>query len=929
MDLAKLKASLYPESVNADIRSGRLIHALRRVSGTRRQDARLRLIQAELLQQTGECVESIEIIERELKRDLEETDRALAYEIFGAAQLSRGNTPVAKDAYKQAIDIADGVGDVGLRSRCRLRVLPIVNETGEALEPLVSETRRLVIQSHDPHLLAWYHVRLGQVEGKRGALVLARKHFNAGRSLLNSFPNLVLSAYVDVGLSSVSFLDADLSGASEFAEAALEDSLRSGHAAIRLAAIANLALANISLGNLSQAEQSIERGLELAKDYPQEYLSLINSTLQLRLAQSDRESSSRLIEQINARWNPRQKTWSNLSRFQTRIKYLLRFGDPAEALPFAEDGLTAARARGDRLMSAQFLMLQAEALLALERGTEAATVLADAGPLLQHAPLTTVAEFERIRAKVLADRRDEEIAIIHFDRAARILQSVENRTALRELADDYVQAFPDRTRTDIEPQNGATTTRHHLEAAARTSAERAPSARGVDGAAALLAVASRPDLLGCEALALLASVGAACSARVIVRPQGRPAHTILSEGGVVADEAWEHASVRRAALGQTATGACELEVLPRDGFGARSAATAICRLAEAAATLEAAARDARNRASLWPVDEMPDASRGVFIAPAMQEVLESIRRVARTDLPVLLIGETGTGKEVVSREIHRLSSRASGPFVPFNCTAVSRDLLESQLFGYRRGAFTGAQEDFRGVIRGAEGGTLFLDEIGELGPELQPKLLRFLESREIHPLGEESPVTVSVRVIAATNAVLGDLLKEGKFRQDLFYRLNVWKIEIPPLRERQEEIPALVNHFARIFCEEIGKPVPRLSDEAVQYLLLYSWPGNVRQLVNEVRRIVALLSPGDDIVPGMLAPEILSGRRALSADPIAPNEIRLRVDQPLPRAIDQLERAMIDHALKHTRGSLERAAQGLGISRRGLFIKRRRLGLDR
>jgi DNA-binding NtrC family response regulator len=233
------------------------------------------------------------------------------------------------------------------------------------------------------------------------------------------------------------------------------------------------------------------------------------------------------------------------------------------------------------------------------------------------------------------------------------------------------------------------------------------------------------------------------------------------------------------------------------------------------------------------------------------------------------------------------------------------------------------------VIRGAEGGTLFLDEVGELGPELQPKLLRFLESNEIHPLGEESPVTVSVRVIAATNAALGDLLKEGKFRQDLFYRLNVWKIEIPPLRERQEEIPALVNHFARIFCEEIGKPVPRLSDEAVQYLLLYSWPGNVRQLVNEVRRIVALLSPGDDIVPGMLAPEILSGRRALSADPIAPNEIRLRVDQPLPRAIDQLERAMIDHALKHTRGSLERAAQGLGISRRGLFIKRRRLGLDR
>ncbi len=189
------------------------------------------------------------------------------------------------------------------------------------------------------------------------------------------------------------------------------------------------------------------------------------------------------------------------------------------------------------------------------------------------------------------------------------------------------------------------------------------------------------------------------------------------------------------------------------------------------------------------------------------------------------------------------------PFVPFNCTAVPKDLLESQLFGHRRGAFTGAERDHPGLIRAAQGGTLFLDEVGELGLDLQPKLLRFLESGEISPLGEPQPFTVNVRIVAATNANLERLVQDGKFREDLFYRLNVIPLTIPPLRERRDEIPALVHHFLARAAAEYGKGRMRVKEETLAHLGLYSWPGNIRQLNNEIRRAVAVAEPDSVLTP--------------------------------------------------------------------------------
>jgi hydrogenase-4 transcriptional activator len=312
----------------------------------------------------------------------------------------------------------------------------------------------------------------------------------------------------------------------------------------------------------------------------------------------------------------------------------------------------------------------------------------------------------------------------------------------------------------------------------------------------------------------------------------------------------------------------------------------------------------------------------------MTELLSIARRIAPADISVLLTGETGTGKEVLARAIHRASGRAAKPFVPFNCTAVPREMLDSQLFGYRKGAFTGAEVSFPGVIRAAAGGTLFLDEIGDVGIELQPKLLRFLEQQEVHPLGEPHPVKVDVRIIAATNGNLESLLSQGRFREDLYYRLKVLHLHLPPLRERREEIPPLVQHYLRKFGDEQRKGQLTLSDETLEYLLLFSWPGNIRQLANEVRRMVALAEPDSTLTPALLSPEIQASRRTLpAADSGAEPEIRVRLDQPLPIAVDALERSLVKHALERSHGRLEEAARLLGISRKGLFLKRRRWGL--
>src|SRR5262245_55206100 len=253
-------------------------------------------------------------------------------------------------------------------------------------------------------------------------------------------------------------------------------------------------------------------------------------------------------------------------------------------------------------------------------------------------------------------------------------------------------------------------------------------------------------------------------------------------------------------------------------------------------------------------DDLEAELPGLFgTSQAMREVYRLTRLVAQTPATVLLVGETGTGKEMVARAIHRLSPRAEGPYVRVNCGALAESLLESELFGHVKGAFTGAIDNKTGRFEAAHRGTIFLDEISSMSPKLQVKLLRVLQEKELERVGESRTIRVDTRVVAATNQLLTDEIEAGRFRDDLFYRLNVWPIYLPPLRERREDIPLLAKHFLERLAEEHRCDPPELNAELIRALQVYDWPGNVRELENYMERAV-VLAGGRQLTPELLAP---------------------------------------------------------------------------
>jgi DNA-binding NtrC family response regulator len=321
----------------------------------------------------------------------------------------------------------------------------------------------------------------------------------------------------------------------------------------------------------------------------------------------------------------------------------------------------------------------------------------------------------------------------------------------------------------------------------------------------------------------------------------------------------------------------------------------------------------------------------VCASAAMHRVVDQIQRLQGNDLTVLVTGESGTGKELIARAIHVGSPRSAAVFLPYNCTTTTRELADSQLFGHRRGAFTGAVSDQPGLIRTAGGGTLFLDEVGDLPTDVQPKLLRFLEHGEIMPVGETRPQHVDVRVITATNADLEQRVAEGKFREDLYYRLSVIRIHVPPLRQRREEIPHLSTFFLREATERLGKPDVQLSSAVLDLFSQYWWPGNVRQLRNELQRAVAMAPPGGTVMPEHLSPDLTappSPPPAGVAGNSTPGKLTLRGGQTLASVVDDIERDLIRDTLARHRGNISETARSLGLTRRGLYLKLRRLGLD-
>jgi two-component system nitrogen regulation response regulator NtrX len=309
----------------------------------------------------------------------------------------------------------------------------------------------------------------------------------------------------------------------------------------------------------------------------------------------------------------------------------------------------------------------------------------------------------------------------------------------------------------------------------------------------------------------------------------------------------------------------------------------------------------------------------VGVSGAMQELRELIARVAPTEVRVLITGESGTGKELVASAIHRQSARAGRPFVCVNSAAIPKDLVESEMFGHERGAFTGATERRVGRFELADEGTLFLDEVGDLGLDAQAKLLRVLESGVVERLGGEKPISVDVRVIAATNKDLGKASRQGQFREDLLFRLNVLPIGIPPLRDRADDVAPLVQHFAARQVARLGRPVT-FDAGAVQLLSGYGWPGNVRELANIVERL-AILATGDTVTADDVA-------RVVPQDGAPAAASEAWSDVALSEALDGFERTLIARALSAARGNVAEAARRLATDRANLYRRMRRLGLE-
>jgi two-component system nitrogen regulation response regulator GlnG len=355
---------------------------------------------------------------------------------------------------------------------------------------------------------------------------------------------------------------------------------------------------------------------------------------------------------------------------------------------------------------------------------------------------------------------------------------------------------------------------------------------------------------------------------------------------------------------------------------------------EAVELVQKAARS--NGAAQGDTSVAPDAMASMIgRAPAMQEVFRSIGRLAGSSMTVLITGESGTGKELVARALHEHSPRANKTFVALNTAAIASELLESELFGHEKGAFTGADSRRIGRFEQADGGTLFLDEIGDMSPALQTRLLRVLAESEFYRVGGQTPIRVDVRVVAATNQDLARAVKESRFREDLFHRLNVIRINTPPLRQRREDIPSLLSHYLAEAADEIGTPTKAIDAEALDALQNYGWPGNVRQLVNASRRLT-VTAPGGvitvqdipDDLGGSESPRDAAKEWTRNLAAWAETQIRNSDAPLLDAALPEFEKTLIGIAMSQTNGHRQEAAKLLGWGRNTLARKMKALHLD-
>jgi DNA-binding NtrC family response regulator/tetratricopeptide (TPR) repeat protein len=730
-------------------------------------------------------------------------------------------------------------------------------------------------------------------------------------------------------------------------------------------ALATLGQICIHLGTLTRAESVLQRALEVRSDllFHETTGAIFDSLAQIHLIRGayDRaESDLRQARDAYGDYGEQTPRWYDWSLRLLDARLALRRGALDEALARADAIADAPLAPPADVINAH--IVAADALLEAGRTADAEPRI-DAITARVDARVTPGAwgEFLRVRGEWHAQMAHASEAYHDLAQSSSVFELlgeryeaarshlVLGRMAARAGARSMAQRYLDQAGTTFDALGAD----RDLEDVARARALlSAPGTGDFIGTAAdaddvivrrIVDASAMPELLMRETVAALIEAVDGEAAVLFSRTGDGEARVLAAQG--CSGEA-ARALARSAAHASPPSGLLVLDGLGAEADGTRHLAVSGARqrghLAERRTRMILAV--ARQGFDLCAARERPDRTSDpaaertlepllpgfLCASAAMLRVADQIKRLQGNSLTVLITGESGTGKELVARAVHAGSPRRGAMFLPYNCTTTTRDLADSQLFGHRRGSFTGAVTDQPGLIRSATGGTLFLDEIGDLPIDVQPKLLRFLEQGEIMPVGDTRPQPVDVRVIAATNADLEQRVTEGRFREDLYYRLSVMRIRVPPLRERRDEIPHLAMYFLREACERLGKPDVELSQGVLQLFAEYLWPGNVRQLRNEIQRAVALSSPGTAITADHLSPELAGLTSDAPAAALPGGGGARKGGQPasLAAAVEAVERELIRSTLDRTQGNISESARALGLTRRGLYLKLRRLGFE-
>jgi DNA-binding NtrC family response regulator/tetratricopeptide (TPR) repeat protein len=775
---------------------------------------------------------------------------------------------------------------------------------------LLAEVRQLAHASGTAQSLGSLHLVVARLEAIRGLCVSAKRHLEISRRLLAAAGPRIQSAIhqVEAGLEAYA---GNLQRAKRSASRGLEIAQVNGLRPIQAGCLTNLGSVLSLSGRHQDARPLLYKAVELCKELPVIRYSAIDALAQLSLSQGHmKECLDNLEICLNLRSSHRlpSRSWYDLAHQITRCSYHEHMGDWDSIVAIVDDaGPTVAR-RQYKAVQTSLLCAKARALAHLGRHDEAEAELATAVRVCPRSAVDPLIVLEASKALCATLYGDVRGGAIHFDRALAGCEAIGHR-----YHEKWITTIRDRvTRTT------------QVTVPRRLDLDTTEAALVLNDVATILGAGHSIDLMAHRVTSVIESTG--LRARVEVEREGN------CEYQPEPSATWEAASDGSIQIRLRGSDRrIDIRVAQVRSIEEFSLLKSLADIVQAGVNRTAETEHEDSDQNLWPLATVATDDSTVFRSPRMIELLKIAMRLANTHLPVLITGETGTGKEIFARLIHQNSRVKRGPFVPFNCATVPRDLVESQLFGHRRGAFTGASESFAGLIRSAEHGTLFLDEVGDLDLTAQPKLLRFLESGEIQPLGELRPQRVGVRLVAATNANLESLASQGRFRQDLLYRLGVAVLVLPPLRERKDEIPALASFFLAKSAGECGRTGVKLADDFLAALLLYDWPGNIRELANEIRRAVALADDGDTLGARHLAPDIarLWHARAGADAPAAPQApgLHVRLDQTLAEAVSELEERFIEHALQSTGGRVTEAAQLLGLSRKGLFLKRRRRGL--